>query len=61
MLILRVILEEIGETIWCIAKGFWHDLVELSPTSFGTHRPRPRWQSVLCDYLCLLTVGLYRP
>lgn len=61
MLTLLAILEETAETVLAVAKGFWHDLVELSPTSFGSHRLRPMWQSVLCDYFCLLTAGLYRP
>jgi len=32
-----------------------------SPTSFGSNRPRPLWQSVLCDFACLITLGLYEP
>jgi hypothetical protein len=32
-----------------------------SITSFGSHNARPLWQSVLCDYLCLFTFGLYKP
>jgi hypothetical protein len=39
-------------------KGFW---TRPSVTSFGSHRPRPLWQSVLCDYFCIATLGLYRP
>jgi hypothetical protein len=34
---------------------------EPSPTSFGSHKTKPRWLSVICDYLCLFSFGLYRP
>jgi hypothetical protein len=39
-------------------QGFW---VRPSVTSFGSHRPRPLWQSILCDFACLITLGLYKP
>jgi hypothetical protein len=32
-----------------------------SPTSFGSRRLRPLWQSVLCDLAYILTIGLYKP
>jgi hypothetical protein len=32
-----------------------------SKTIFGSRRARPLWQSVLCDGLCVGTLGFYRP
>lgn len=30
-------------------------------TSFGDHIYLPLWKSVLVDYLCFFTLGLYKP
>jgi hypothetical protein len=32
-----------------------------TPTSFGSHRPRPLWQSALCDCAYLFSLGFYKP
>jgi len=36
-------------------------LTQLSVTSFGSHKLRPLWQSVLCDYICIMSFGIYKP
>lgn len=36
-------------------------LTRPSPTTFGSHRPRPLWQSVLCDLAYIFTLSIYKP
>lgn len=36
-------------------------IIEPSVTSFGDNVYRQRWHSSVCDILCVLTFGLYKP
>jgi hypothetical protein len=36
-------------------------LTEPSVTSFGDNVFRPRWKSVLSDWLCVSTLGIIKP
>lgn len=36
-------------------------MTEDSVTSFGDGVYRPRWESVLSDWICLFTFGLVKP
>ena len=36
-------------------------ITEHSMTSFGDHVYRPRWFSVLSDYICFVSFGIIKP
>ncbi len=42
-------------------KSFIEYANQPAMTSFGDQIYLPLWKSVLADYLCIFTLGLYRP
>jgi len=44
-----------------IVKSFIRYANQLSITSFGDNIYLPLWKSVLADYACIFTLGIYKP